>query len=130
MRPLALAACAVALGVAVGAPAQSLAEAGLAGSWTGVGTIRLPSGNSEAVRCRVRFRGSGNSYSMTATCATSSQRAEQTAVLQRVSANRYSGSFHNAEYNYTGAISVTVKGNKASASLSGGEVTGSMRLSR
>lgn len=106
-------------------------KSGLGGSWNGVGTVMLPSGNAEQVRCRVRFkRYSSESYNMHAVCATPSGRAVQTAVIRRVGSNKYSGNFHNAEYNYTGSIFITVRGSRLSASLDGGGASGHMRLSR
>lgn len=130
LRPLAVLACAVLFNIAAIEPSESR-RAGLSGSWSGVGTIMLPSGDSERVRCRARFRSNSDElYSMNAVCATSSARAVQTAVLERVGSNSYAGSFHNAEYNFSGSIYVTVKGNRLSASLSGGGASGHMSLRR
>lgn len=103
----------------------------LAGSWSGVGTIVLPSGDSEEARCRARFRPSGDgTYSMSAVCATPSQRTAQTAVIERIGSNRYAGSIYNEEYSYTGEIILTVRGNRLSASLSGGQVSGRISMRR
>ncbi|CFW97932.1 conserved exported protein of unknown function [Candidatus Filomicrobium marinum] len=116
--------------ITAAAPAQSR-KSDLGGSWNGVGTVMLPSGDSQQVRCRVRFnRYSSESYNMHAVCATPSGRAVQTAVIRRVGSNKYSGSFHNAEYNYSGSIFITLRGSRLSASLDGGGASGYMRLSR
>jgi hypothetical protein len=112
--------------------ATATAEPGesLEGSWSGSGHVHFASGNSEAARCRASFRkAGGNSYSMNAICATQSARVEQTAHLERVSAGRFVGDFHNAEYNVSGSITVSVRGGGLSASLrgNGGSAQFSMR---
>ena len=130
LKPLAIFGCAVMVSVVASEPSQSR-QRGLSGSWSGVGTIQLPSGDSERVRCRARFRSdSGDLYSMSAVCASSSARAAQTAVLERVGSNSYAGSFYNTEYNYSGSIYITVNGNRLRASLSGGGASGHISLRR
>lgn len=117
--------------IAASEPSFSRSRSGLSGSWSGVGTIVLPSGASEEARCRARFRPSGDgSYSMSAVCATPSQRASQTGELDPVGSNRYAGSIYNDEYNYTGEIFLTVRGDRLNASLSGGQVSGRISMSR
>ena len=65
----------------------------------------------ERARCRAHYRRAGaNSYTVNATCATASGRADQTATLRRVGENRYSGSFYNSEYSISGVIHVVVRG--------------------
>jgi hypothetical protein len=85
--------------------------AGLEGSWTGGGSVSFASGARERARCRAHYRRAGaNSYTVNATCATASGRAEQTATLRRVGENRYSGSFYNSDYAISGVIHVVVRG--------------------
>jgi hypothetical protein len=91
----------------------------------------LPSGGTETARCRATFRRqSGNSFGMSAQCATASARVAQTASVQRVGANRFQGDFYNAEYAVSGTISITVQGNRLSASLSGGGGSAFFSLSK
>ena len=86
------------LGLAAGSAPLAAQQASLDGSWSGTGTVQFASGQSETARCRASFSSrSGNSVSMNAVCATASGRVAQTAQLQRVSANRFEGDFHNAE---------------------------------
>ncbi len=105
--------------------------AALEGSWSGGGTVRFPSGDSERARCRasIRKRG-GSTYTMSAVCATPSARIEQTAQLQRTGGNRFSGEFNNAEYGVSGSINVTLNGNSLHASLSGGGGSAQFNLGR
>ncbi|MEZ5816674.1 MAG: hypothetical protein R3D44_06305 [Hyphomicrobiaceae bacterium] len=100
------------------ATAQS---SGLEGSWGGGGRIVFPSGETERASCRARFRHrGGNSYYMSAICATASTRVQQTAEIRRVGGNVYRGDFFNEEHGIAGHIRITVSGSRLSASLKGG----------
>jgi hypothetical protein len=107
------------------------APAGLAGSWSGGGWVSFASGNKEKARCHAHYsRQSETSYALSATCATASGKASQTATLRKVGANSYSGGFQNSEYNISGNIYVVVHGNSQSIRLSGGGASASLSLSR
>jgi hypothetical protein len=124
--------CAAAGAVAIGL-AASTAQAessSLDGIWNGGGTVIFPSGDKERARCRATFRKDRAGYKMHAVCTTASARAAQTAELKRVSGNRYSGEFFNAEFNVSGIIRVIVNGNSLSAFLSGGGAQANLSLSR
>lgn len=123
----------VSAGVFTGSIAATGAQppVSLEGTWSGNGQVHLPSGASEAARCRASFRrAGGNTFHMNAVCATQSARVVQTASLERVSANRFVGDFHNAEYNVSGHITISIKGSGLSASLSGGGGSAHFHLSR
>ncbi len=49
--------------------AQSSAFAGMAGTWSGGGTVSLDDGSSERIRCRATYKVSGASMDMSLTCA-------------------------------------------------------------
>ena len=49
--------------------AQSSAFAGMAGSWSGPGTVMLDDGSSERIRCRATYKVNGASMDMSLTCA-------------------------------------------------------------
>ncbi len=116
--------------LATAAPALSKAGS-LSGSWSGGGWVSFASGTKERARCRARYsRSGGDSYTLSATCATASGKASQTATVYEVSPNRYRGSFHNAEYNVSGTIRVVVHGNSQSVTLSGDSGSASLNLSR
>lgn len=125
----ALAIAAIMTSAAAPATAQS---PGLAGSWTGSGTVVFPSGASERAKCRVRYSQTTTTrYKAVGVCATSSGRVEQTATLRRVSDTRYIGTFYNSEYGITGSISVVLRGSSQSVSLNGENgASASLRLSR
>ena len=122
----------VMVGAAVLEPAPATAQqAGLEGAWSGGGSVRFPSGETERARCRANFsrRGSG-SFSMSAVCATASLRVQQTALVAQTGPNRYVGNFVNDEYGISGSIQITLKGKSLNASLAGGGGSATMSMSR
>ncbi len=105
--------------------------ASLAGSWSGGGWVSFASGNKEKARCHAHYsRAGGSSYELSATCATTSGKASQTAIVHQAGANSFSGSFHNAEYNVSGTIHIALHGNSQSVTLHGDSASGSLVLSR
>ncbi len=121
----------VAAWAALSAGPATAEPASLEGSWSGSGTVVLPSGESERARCRATFRRqSSDTFTMRAVCSTASTSVAQTAELTRTSGSRYSGEFFNSEYGISGSIRISVSGSSLSASLSGGGGTGRFHLSR
>ena len=105
--------------------------ADLEGSWSGGGTVRFASGGEERARCRAYYsRRSKAVYVLRATCATASGRAAQSATLQKVGDNRYSGTFYNSEYDISGRIYVILRGASQSVRLTSGSGSASIRLTR
>lgn len=119
-------------GLVLTAPVPGAAQqVSLEGSWSGSGTVTFPSGNSEAARCKANFRRQGSeSFAMNAVCATPSGKVAQTAQIDRVAGNKFSGEFHNPEYGVTGNISIMLRGNSLLASMNGGGATASFNLSK
>ncbi len=103
---------------------------GLAGSWSGGGWVSFASGSKEKARCTARYTGGGGSYTVTATCATASGKASQSAQIFKVSGSSYKGSFFNSEYNVRGSIRVVVNGKSQSVSLSGDGTSAQLNLRR
>jgi hypothetical protein len=128
----ALLAAAMTAGLAASATGPAMAQtASLAGNWSGGGRVIYPSGDSERVRCRATFRPAGTrTFRMSAVCATPATRIAQTAQVRRVSASSYSGQFFNREHDISGTINISVRGNRLSASLSGGGGRAIMTLSK
>ncbi len=115
--------------LAVCAPLSRAAEGELSGSWSGGGVAVLASGKTEKARCRASFfQSGGSSYSMRGTCATPSAKVAQSATLVKVGANSYAGHWHNAEYNVSGSIRISVSGRSLSASLSSEAGSGSLQM--
>ncbi|CAN1724243.1 conserved exported protein of unknown function [Hyphomicrobium sp. 1Nfss2.1] len=103
----------------------------LAGSWSGSGWVSFSNGKRERARCRAHYSpNGGKSFSLSATCATASGKASQSATVYEVSRNRFRGTFHNTEYNVTGSIRVVLSGNSQSVTLSGDSNSAALSLSR
>lgn len=114
----------------VAPPAHAQAD-GLAGRWSGNGSVMLPSGATEKARCRATIRKAGSrEFTVDATCATSSLKVSQVAKVQASGANRFSGEFLNAEYNITGTMTLTLSGKTLIAALRGGGGTAFFTLAR
>jgi hypothetical protein len=94
------------------------------------GWVSCASGAKERARCHARYSGSGGTYELSATCATSSGKASQTATVYKVTSSAYRGSFYNSDYNVHGTIRVVVHGSSQSVSLSGDGASASLSLSR
>jgi hypothetical protein len=106
-------------------------SAGLEGSWRGGGSVAFAAGQKERAQCRAQYRRApGNAYTVTATCATPSGSATQTATLRQVGGNTYQGQFHNTEYDVSGTIVVTVSGNRQSVRLTGDAGSAAIELRR
>jgi hypothetical protein len=120
-----------ALGFAASHTPAAAEPGNLEGAWRGGGNVRFANGNAERAQCRANFRKrGGNAFSMTAVCATSSARVEQTAQLTRTGPNRFTGEFENAEFGITGSISVTLNGNSLNAALNGGGASANLNMNR
>lgn len=119
-----------ALALSTAALGKNRAEPGsLAGSWSGGGWVAFSSGNKERASCRASYRhNGGDSYTLEATCATSSGKASQTATVYKVSGSAYRGSFYNTDYNVRGTIRVVVSGSSQSVSLAGDGASASLSL--
>jgi hypothetical protein len=128
----AMACVALLLAGSLGLSQSSTAQpASLEGSWSGSGVVSVASGGRERARCNARYRrGSNATYALTATCATASGRATQTASGRNVGGNSYRGSFYNSEYNVSGTISIVVHGNSQSVQLTSDAGSASLQLSR
>lgn len=102
-------------------PGQATAERGrrsLAGSWSGGGWVSFAGRPRERARCRVRYvPASRERFRLSATCATESGRVSQTATVRKSGAHSYAGSFYNSEYDVSGSIYITVRGNRQRATL-------------
>ena len=70
------------------------------------------------------------SYTVSATCATASGRAAQTATVRQVGSNRYSGRFYNSEYSISGVIDIIVHGSSQIVRLTSESASGVLYLSR
>jgi hypothetical protein len=93
---------------------------GLAGSWSGPGTITLSSGAKERLRCRATYdvEGSARRLQISLRCASDSYKFElQSAVTHNDGA--ISGTWTEATRNAGGTLSGTANGSKIQANATG-----------
>jgi len=111
---------------AAGAAYAATPFAGLGGSWSGGGHVRLGNGRSEAIRCQAHYvpRRGGAGLGLALRCASPSNRIELRASLT-ISGNRVSGTWEERSFNAAGGVSGFASG--ASLRLRfGGTIAGSM----
>ena len=83
--------------------AQSGPFAGMAGRWSGGGTVTLDDGSSERIRCRATYAVSGPNMEMTLTCASDAYKFNlQANVAARGS--DVSGTWSEASRNVSGTL--------------------------
>lgn len=112
------------------APQPAVAQS-LAGNWSGGGYVRLASGETERVRCRVSYsRLSDTVYSVAAVCATPSMTVRQSGELIMVRPGWFIGDFYNPQYGIGGRIRVIVKGGRQTVTMMSSDGTGQLQLSR
>jgi hypothetical protein len=122
-RPVAGAVLGSVLLAASGTAQAASAFAGLGGSWSGSGHIRLENGQREAIRCSANYvpRG-GNGLGLALRCASASGRVELRASLE-ARGGRVSGTWEERSYGVSGAVSGVASGGNLrlvfSGSLSG-----------
>jgi hypothetical protein len=102
---LTVAACAAALFYSSAGDAQSAPFTGLAGVWSGGGTVTLDDGSSERIRCRATYAvgNGGNGLNQSLTCASDSYRFNLSSnVVARGST--LSGTWTESSRNVSGEI--------------------------
>jgi hypothetical protein len=116
-----------AMGPAV-ASAQNSSFAGLGGSWSGTGHIRLDNDQREAIRCSAHYtsRAGGTALGLSLRCASASGRVELRASLT-ANGSRVSGSWEERSYGVSGQVSGTASGSNLRLAFSGG-LSGSMHV--
>ena len=83
--------------------AQSSTFAGMAGNWSGNGTVTLDDGSSERIRCRATYKVGGPSMEMVLTCASDAYRFNlQAAVIAQ--GGEVTGTWSETSRNVGGSI--------------------------
>lgn len=116
---------AVLLAVSGSAQAAS-AFAGLGGSWSGSGHIKLENGQREAIRCSANYvpRSGGNAMGLSLRCASASGRVELRASLE-ARGSRVSGTWEERSYGVSGDVSGVASGGNLRL-VFGGSLSGAM----
>jgi hypothetical protein len=94
--------------------------AGLAGSWSGTGSIALSSGDNERIRCRATYAvaGGGNSLQQNLRCASDSYRFDLTSTVN-YSGGALSGTWTEASRGASGSVSGTASNGQVQARVDG-----------
>jgi hypothetical protein len=132
VRRLSFGAAAAALVLAVGYGATALAAGpfdGLAGSWSGGGTIKMATGASERIRCRVTYAvsGGGSSVRQDLRCASDSYRFNLTASVAS-SGSSISGTWSETTRGVGGRISGTARGGRITALAEGSSFSANLTV--
>jgi len=125
-RPVAAAVVASAV-LAISSPAPAAnGFAGLRGTWSGSGHIRLENGKTEAIRCSANYvpRSGGTALGLSLRCASASNRVELRASLSS-SGTRVSGTWEERTFNASGSVSGVASGASLRLVFSG-SISGSM----
>jgi len=120
--------CSLAAGVS-SAQSASRPFAGMAGVWSGKGSISLADGSKEAIRCRATYavRSDGNALQQTLRCASDSYKFE---LSSNVIANggRLSGTWSEATRNINGEVQGTTSGGRFQVVVSAGSFAADLTL--
>jgi hypothetical protein len=77
--------------------------AGLAGSWSGGGSVTLDDGSTERIRCRATYRVSGPTMTMSLTCASDAYKFNLAADVQ-AEGSAVTGSWSESSRNVSGNL--------------------------
>ena len=124
LRGTALAASIAVLGMGYplhgGAAAATSPFAAMAGSWSGDGTIKMSTGDSERIRCRGTYALEGAKLRQTLRCASDSYKLDVKSELSYNSgAGRVSGTWSETNYGVGGFLSGSVVGGQIRARVEG-----------
>ncbi len=103
--------------------------ASLAGEWSGSGVVSPTDGPREKVRCRISYRQESEKvFGLTATCATRSNKIQQTGKLLMVNTTNYIGDFYNPAHDVTGRVRVVVRGTRQTVTFESARGSGRVTL--
>lgn len=105
--------------------------ASIVGAWSGGGTIKLTSGATEVVRCRIRYsKDTGKTYGLSAVCATTAGTISQSGRVVKVKGNSYSGRLYSKEYSVSGKVYISVRGSRQTMTVTSPKGSGRLTLNR
>ena len=125
-RPVSGAVMGIALLAVWGSAEAASAFAGLGGSWSGSGYIKLENGQREAIRCSANYvpRSGGNAMGLSLRCASASGRVELRANLE-ARGTRVSGTWEERSYGVSGGVTGVANGGNLRL-VFGGSLSGAM----
>jgi hypothetical protein len=119
----------VALWVAAGASAAADPISDLTGYWTGTGSVKLSSGNTERVKCAVTYKVSEDSKQVRQTmrCASQDYTINAAADL-RLNGAQVTGNWEEKTYSATGQVTGRYTGTALNLSIQGGTFSAVMNV--
>lgn len=85
----------------------------IAGSWAGNGSVKLKTGQTEKVRCRIRYEnGSGRTVVLYVTCSHANGIFKVSGRVVKINGTYYTGRLYSEQYGTAGDVGITVKGNR------------------
>ncbi|MEM7191401.1 MAG: hypothetical protein AAF405_00790 [Pseudomonadota bacterium] len=113
------------------APTNAALAAKLGGEWFGEGTVTQNEGGTEKVRCRVNYKQESEKvYGVTAVCASTSKKMNQTGELLEVRPGVYSGEFNLTQFDISGRVRVVVEGDEQTVTFKSAKGEGEVVLTR
>jgi hypothetical protein len=109
--------------------AKAAPPSSLEGYWKGSGTISASSG-TDRVQCRARCKGSGGTFSFSATCTTEAGRYELSGHVTSTGGGHYTGTVHSGESKDSGRIQLSQSGRSLFVTASGGGGSARLTLSK
>jgi len=107
----------------------AVGAASIDGTWSGGGYVKATDGKREKVRCRVTYRRQTSKvYSVSAVCASASNKIRQSGEVLKVNQNRYVGDLFNSEYNIAGRVRINMRGRSQTVSFKSSAGYGRMTL--
>lgn len=91
----------------------------LKGSWSGSGTARFSSGESERIRCNARYSGGGSNLHLNLRCASASAQINLRGNLD-ARGNVVLGDWNESSYNLSGSARGALGANSVRLKISGG----------
>lgn len=105
--------------------------ASIAGGWRGDGLVRLKSGQSEKIRCRIRYEeSSGRTLVVYVTCAHAHGIFETSGRVVKLSNTRYTGRLYSKQFDVSGDVSISVNGNRQRVRATSAKGSASVSLTR
>jgi hypothetical protein len=84
--------------------AQSAPFAGMAGRWTGTGTVTLDDGSTERIRCRATYSVAGHDMGLTLTCASEAYKFDLEARVVADGTGAITGTWSESSRNVSGNL--------------------------
>ena len=120
---------------AAGAAGSAATLRGLAGSWTGDGTISMSSGSTERIRCRANYQigagdpsgGSQQTMLQSLVCASDSYRFEIKTRVSRTN-KRLTGNWTESTRNISGNLIGRITNGRIDATVAGGAFTAAISI--